>query len=191
MANAAILAEFPVMVVIFLMAGVTIGWSALENIVHMTIRTLHLRVLPFQFEFQKTVVKCGRLPACSLMAYCAIFPESAFVGIVLQMATGAIRCKGFKIGRGMCIDVALLTCQCLVFALQFKGGMAVVKIFRDGFDAVMTAPAIRAISLDMRTHKDTFNLLVTGCANNRIKFTDILCMAIHAGKDQSIFAQTM
>ena len=50
MTSAAILAEFSVVIVIFLMAGETISWCTLEHVVDMTVSAFHFGMFAFQLE---------------------------------------------------------------------------------------------------------------------------------------------
>ena len=63
MAGRAVQPKLPVMFIILLMTGVTIGGCALEGIVGVTFLTCNLGVFPVQFERRSIVVDLNRGPA--------------------------------------------------------------------------------------------------------------------------------
>ena len=90
MAGAAILAEFPVVVIIFLMAGITGSRRAFKDIIDMAFSAFHLCMFAFQLEIKEIMVKSGGFPTRRLVASRAILAKPALMLIIFKMAGGAI-----------------------------------------------------------------------------------------------------
>ena len=82
--------------------------------------------------------------------------------------------------------MAYFTCQPSVFSIQFEYRLAVVKALFYCFKTVMAPETIHSISLVMGCQEGAVNLLMAGTADRSIKTGNIDCMAINAGKSQTI-----
>lgn len=178
MTGGAILPEFSVVLIVFLMAGEAIAGRALENIVDMAIAAFRFGVFAFQLESGQVVVKSGRLPGSGFVASAAIFPKLAFVGIVFLVACAAVSGRRLEISSGLRVQVAFVARRAHMFAFQLESDSAVIEIFPDGFDAIVAAPAICSVSLAVGGHENLIDLLVTGGAGRRVKPGNIIAMTI-------------
>jgi hypothetical protein len=174
----AILSKLPLMRIIFLMAGKTGRGRALENLINMASRAFNFGVFAFQLEGRPVVVKRGRFPTCRLVTGAAFFPKFAFVRIILQVTSGAIRRGRFEIGHGPRGGMAFFASQARVFPGQLEGDPIVVKILSERFATIMTTPAIVPVNLAVGRQKDVVDFLVAGAANRRVKVRDILAVTI-------------
>lgn len=83
MADRAVAAVLAAMRVILLVTGKAVGWRAQEYLVEMAGLTGNFKVLAFQFEGGKVVVKLRRGPACLAMAIGTTEAEATLVRLIL------------------------------------------------------------------------------------------------------------
>ncbi len=86
MAGVALLAEPPIMVIIFLVAGITGGRRALKNIIDVTGSTGYGCMRAGQFESRQAVVKAGIRPTGGCVAITTALAQVAIVGVILLVA---------------------------------------------------------------------------------------------------------
>ena len=86
MAGATVLAQRPIVAVITLVAGITIGGCALKDIVNVTFCAQGGDVHTSQFESRKIMVKRGRLPGRGGMTDTAVLPKLTIMMVILLMA---------------------------------------------------------------------------------------------------------
>lgn len=141
-AGAAILPEFAVVVIVFLVTGKTGAGSAFEDAIEMAIRTFYFGVFAFQLEGRAIVVKCGGLPGGGFVAGAAIFSKLALMCIVFLVTGSAINRRGFEIGSSLCIQVTFFAGWPAVFAFEFEDRPTVVKFLSEGFKTIVTAAAV-------------------------------------------------
>lgn len=84
-------AQLSIMCIIPCMAGKAIGWGSFESFGSVTFFAGNKRMPACQLESDRTVVKCGRLPARGSMALGADCPQLTGVDIILGMAHAALR----------------------------------------------------------------------------------------------------
>ena len=82
----AILAEGPIVMIIFLVAGVTIRGGALENAVKVTFLAVDCGMGAGQGEIQFRVVESNRFPIRSDVAGSAVLAKSACMMVIFLMA---------------------------------------------------------------------------------------------------------
>jgi hypothetical protein len=96
-AGATILSELTVMVVVFGMAGIAILRCAFEDIVDVTIRAAYRGVLTQQLERSLVMIESRLFPILRDMAFTAILPKLAIMGVVFGMAGRTILGSGLQI----------------------------------------------------------------------------------------------
>lgn len=109
----------------------------------MALFAAHLRVLPFQFERRKVVVKFGRRPAVHRVTGSAVAPKTAFMRLIARMTGKTILRRGGKILQAARIHMTLDAFHRRVFSLQAEGKCVVVEICYQPVAAVMTIQTCR------------------------------------------------
>ncbi len=173
MAVAAIRTELTFVLVIFGMAGIAVGGSALENMVDMTVLAGHVRVFAFQFEGRQVVVEGGRDPAGGGMAGAAIGAITALVVIVFGVAGVAVLRCSFEVRNGAGIQVATAADGLGVLADQLEGLVVVVEIVTIGVNPIVASQAVGPESQHVDLRKDRVHLLVAGCADGLVEWRGI------------------
>ena len=124
------------------------------------------------------MVEVGRFPGSGFVTGAALFPKLAFVCIVFQVTCAAIGGRRFEIGCGVSAEMTFGAGLPNVFAFQFEGSAAVVKVLANGLKPIMTAPAFCSVSLCMALHESGVYLLVAGGAGGWGKFGDVGSMTV-------------
>ena len=93
------------------------------------------------------MIKSSGFPACDLVTGSAVHAKPAFMGIVFGMAVTASGREGQEISEHARFGMAILAVKTDMLAFQLEGRAAVIELFTDGFQTIMTGHAFRAISL--------------------------------------------
>jgi hypothetical protein len=136
----AVLTELAFVFIILLMAGIAIGWCALEDVVDMAILASHVDMLTIQLEGRQIVVEGGREPAVGGMARATIRTVTANVIIILLMtgiAIGGCALEDIVDMATRAGHIAMLTCQ-------FESKQIVVHGRKWGIGTAMVGVAISA-----------------------------------------------
>ena len=118
MAGAAIRAELPLVLVVFLVAADTRLRRALVDVVGVALDAVHLDVLAGEREGALRVVEGRALPGVGLMAGAAIRAELPLVLVVFLVAADTGRGRGLQVGDRTRTGVAAGTIGCCVLAGQ-------------------------------------------------------------------------
>lgn len=108
MAGSAILAELPIVLILLGMAGEAILWSALENVILVTVLAGNLAMPAAERESRQGVVKRGFFPGGGGMALGAVLSELASMGVIFKVACRACLGRSLQVCQAECASVAVL-----------------------------------------------------------------------------------
>ena len=114
------------------------------------------------------MIEGGGDPTGGGMAGAAIITELAIVRIILLVAGGTILAGRFEVGNRPGASVAPATVHPGVFSGQVESDGTVVKFVAISVDPIVTAQAVIRVGLEVRLHKISIDLLVTGSADGLV-----------------------
>ncbi len=174
-------AVLAVVFIIGFVAGVAILRRAFVLAVLVTILARYRGVFAFQSECGQVVVELGRFPAFRRMAYATTHSKTSFVGVVFQVAGFAGGGKSLEIGKSVSVLVAGGTGSVLMFALQGKTSLEMVKM-AETVDPIVAGQTFRTKGGLVFFHVGGVERAVTFGAGLRVKAGNALGVAIVTGK---------
>ena len=170
MTKGAVRAILPLMLIVFLVAGVAIGWRTFEDVVGMTTITGYAGMLASQWKGGQVMVNGGRSPAFGFMAGGTIRADPVRMRIILFMTGSTIGWRGAQVSQGMRIMMTLITGYWRMLPGQLEGDFLMVECLAVGVFAIMTGQAGIPKRQQVGLHEIRFDLLVAGGTNRLVKF---------------------
>ena len=170
MTKGAVRAILPLVLIVFLVAGVAIGWRTFEDVVGMTTLTGHGGMLASQWKGCQVMVNSGRSPTFGFMAGRTVRANPIRMRITLFMTGSTISWRGAQVSQGMRILMTLITGYRGMHPGQLEGDFLMVESLAVGVFAIMTGQAGIPKRHQVGLHEIRFDLLVAGGTNSLVKF---------------------
>jgi hypothetical protein len=170
MAKGTIRSILPLVLIVFLVAGVAIGRRTFEDVVGMTTLTSYAGMLASQWKGGQVMVNAGRSPAFGFMAGGTIRADPVRMRIILFMTGSTICWRGAQVSQGMCILMTFITGYWRMLPGHLEGDFLMVECLAVGVFAIMTGQAGIPKCQQVGLHEIRFDLLVAGGTNSLVKF---------------------
>jgi hypothetical protein len=170
MTKGAVRAILPLVLIVFLVAGVAIGWRTFENVVGMTILTGYGGMLASQWKSCQVMVNGGRSPPFGFMAGGTIRADPVRMRIIFLMTGSTICWRSAQVSQGMRILMALFTGYWGMHPGQLESDLLMVECMAVGVFAIMTGQAGIPKRQQVGLHEIRLDLLVAGGTNSLVKF---------------------
>ena len=186
MAFSAVRPKLAGVMVVFGMACVAILRCAFEDIIGVAGRTVHGCMPAQQLERSLVMIESRLFPIIWDMAFTAILPKPAVMGVIFGMAGRAILGSGLQVSDIFSALMAASAQDRSVLALELEGQLVMVKSMTIRVHPVVAGPAILAEGLDMGLDEGRVDLAMAGNTGLLIEMGEISAMAVRAGESRTI-----